>query len=61
MILRLLVVVLIACLVFWLIRRALPTLRRVGIRGLLPLLMNPLSLGILRRALSILIRFILRR
>jgi hypothetical protein len=61
MIVKLAVILLAAFLVFWLIRRALPALRSVDFRRLLPVLMSPLAFGIIRRVLAILLRLILRR
>ena len=61
MILRLLIIVLIACFVFWLIKRALPALRAGGARRILPFVMNPVAFGMLRRVAILVLRLIFRR
>jgi len=62
MILRLIIILLIACFVFWLIRKALPALRSGKARRLIPMIMNPVAFNIIRRIVTTLIRlFIFRR
>lgn len=62
MILRLLIIVLIACFVFWFIKRALPALKNGGARRVLPMVMNPVAFNIIKRVVTILLRlFIFRR
>ena len=62
MILRLIIILLIACFVFWLIRKALPALRSGKARRFMPIVMNPVAFNIIRRIVTTLIRlFIFRR
>jgi len=61
MILRLIIIILIACFVFWLIKRALPALRNGKARRVLPIIMNPYAFNIIRRVVTFLIRLIIFR
>ncbi len=66
MILRLVIIALIACFVFWLIKRGLPTLRQHmnrhgGARRILPFILNPVAFRILRRGAIFILRLIFRR
>lgn len=61
MIIKLLIIILAAGMVFWLIKRALPALRAGKHRKFIPLLLSPMAFSILRRVVPILLRFIFRR
>lgn len=61
MIVRLLIIVIIACFVFWVIKRVLPALRSGQGRKYIPLVMNPVTINILRRVFTILLRLVFRR
>ena len=61
MIVRILIILLIACFVFWVIKKAIPALRQGRGRRFLPLIFNPVAMNLIRRVAGLLLRLILRR
>ena len=61
MIIRILIVVLVAALVFWLVKKTLPILTRRTNGRILPWLVSPMVFPILRRAIILAFRVLFRR